>query len=207
MLGEVAGALSLLLQYPTAETRRSAEELIAGLGRARGAPAAGVRSFTQATAGVPLAELQRRYVTTFDFDARASLHLTYHLYGDQRRRGEALIELKRQYSECGMHLEEGAELPDYPPVLLEVAELGPPGAGARLLAELREPLELVRGRLRELESPYAALLDGVVCQLPRLSARQQARIRDLAEVGPPTELVGLEPAPAAAGPPLPGAGP
>jgi hypothetical protein len=65
----------------------------------------------------------------------------------------------------------------------------------------------VRSRLRERESPYALLLDAVVGQLPRLSRREQERISDLAEVGPPTELVGLEPAPAAAGPPLPGAGP
>jgi nitrate reductase delta subunit len=202
----LAAAISLLLQYPTAETVRSARELAAQPGRARGAPAAAVRAFAGRIDGVPLAELQRRYVETFDFDGRASLHLTYHLYGDQRRRGEALIELKGRYAECGLHLEEGAELPDYLPVVLEFAELGPRGAGARLLAELREPLELVRGRLAARESPYALLLDAVVGQLPRLSGRQQARIRDLAEEGPPTELVGLEPAPAAAGPAPPGAG-
>jgi nitrate reductase delta subunit len=201
----LAGAISLLLQYPDAETVRSAGALVAGLGRARRAPEAAVRAFAEGLDGVPLAELQRRYVETFDFDASTSLHLTYHLYGDQRRRGAALIELNGRYAECGLRLEEGAELPDYLPVVLEFAELGPPGAGARLLAELRAPLELVRSRLRERESPYALLLDAVVAQLPRLSGREQAAIRDLAEAGAPTELVGLEPAAAAA--PPPGAGP
>ncbi|HSJ73317.1 MAG TPA: nitrate reductase molybdenum cofactor assembly chaperone [Miltoncostaeaceae bacterium] len=188
-----AGVISLLLQYPSAETVRARDELAHGLSRSRGAAAASVRSFAERTEGVPLAELQRSYVTTFDFDARASLHLTYHLYGDQRRRGEALIALKRRYAEHGLRLEEGAELPDYLPVVLEFAELAPDGAGRRLLTELREPLELVRGRLRELESPYVALLDAVVGQLPRLSGRQRERLADLAAEGPPTELVGLEP--------------
>jgi nitrate reductase molybdenum cofactor assembly chaperone NarJ/NarW len=201
---KLAGAISLLLQYPVPETARSARDLAAELERARGAPAAAVRAFAEGLEGVPLAELQRRYVETFDFDAGSSLHLTYHLYGDQRRRGAALIELKQRYAECGLHLEEGGELPDYLPVVLEFAELAPRGEGARLLAELREPLELVRSRLRERESPYALLLDAVVAQLPRLTGRQEARVRDLAEEGPPTELVGLEPAAAAAGVPPPG---
>jgi nitrate reductase delta subunit len=196
---KLAGAISLLLQYPRPETVASARSLVVDLRRARGAPAAAVRAFAEGLDNVPLAELQRRYVETFDFDASTSLHLTYHLHGDQRRRGAALIELKQRYGECGLHLEEGAELPDYLPVVLEFAELGPPGAGARLLAELRAPLELVRSRLRERESPYALLLDAVVGQLPRLSRREVARIRDLAEEGPPTELVGLEPPPVAAG--------
>jgi nitrate reductase delta subunit len=201
---KLAGAISLLLQYPGPETVASAGSLVVDLRRARGAPAAPVRAFAEGLEGVPLAELQRRYVETFDFDASTSLHLTYHLHGDQRRRGAALIELKQRYAECGLRLEEGAELPDYLPVVLEFAELGPPGAGARLLAELRAPLELVRSRLRERESPYALLLDAVVGQLPRLSGREVARIRDLAEEGPPTELVGLEPPPVAAAAPPPG---
>lgn len=191
---KLAGVISLLLQYPTADRVREARELVADLGR--GAPAAAVRAVAEALEGVPLAELQRRYVETFDFDARASLHLTYHLYGDQRRRGEALIELKRRYAECGLHLEDGSELPDYLPVVLEFAELAPRGAGERLLADLREPLELLRSRLREVGSPYAGLIEAVVDQLPRLSGRQQARIRDLAAEPPPMELVGLDPVPA-----------
>jgi nitrate reductase delta subunit len=202
-----AGVVSLLLQYPDAETARAGREQAAALGRARSGPAAAARGFVRATEGVPLSELQRRYVETFDFDARASLHLTYHLYGDQRRRGEALIELKRRYAEHGLVLEDGCELPDYLPVLLEFAELAPGGAGRRLLAELREPLELVRGRLHELDSPYAALLDAVVGELPRLSGRQRERISDLAAAGPPTELVGLEPVPAAGAAPAGEAGP
>ena len=64
---------------------------------------------------------------TFDFDRRASLHLTYHTYGDRRQRGLELVRLKRRYAEAGLPL-EGGELPDYLPVLLEFAALVPEAA-------------------------------------------------------------------------------
>ena len=54
----------------------------------------------------------------------------------------------------------------------------------------------MRPRLRERGLPEAHLLDAVIVQLPRLTARQKARVGELAMAGPPTELVGLELAPA-----------
>jgi nitrate reductase delta subunit len=136
-------------------------------------------------------ELQAEYVETFDFDRRASLHLTYHVHGDRRQRGLELIRLKRRYAEAGLELADG-ELPDYLPVLLEFADLRP-DEGRSLLAEHRPALELVRARLHERGSRWAAVLDEVVAALPPLTRAQAERARRLAEEGPPTELVGLEP--------------
>lgn len=153
----------------------------------------GVGAFLGSLAGVTLEELQREYVVTFDFDRRASLHLTYHVHGDKRQRGIELVRLKRRISAAGLDLDE-RELPDYLPALLELAALEP-ALGEAILAELREPLELVRSRLHEEGSRYAPLLDSVVAALPGLTARQVERIRRLAEEGPPGELVGLDPFP------------
>ena len=180
---------------------------MAALGRARGAAAAAARAFVQATEGAPLGELQRRYVETFDFDARASLHLTYHLYGDQRRRGEALIELKGRYAESGLHLPEGGELPDYLPVVLEFAELAPSGAGDRLLAELREPLELVREAAARDREPLRRAArrrrrPAAAPERPPAGAHPRPGGR-----GPPDRAVGLEPVTAGAGPAGPRPGP
>jgi nitrate reductase delta subunit len=135
-------------------------------------------------------EQRRVYVQTFDFDRRATLHLTYHTHGDRRQRGLELVRLKRRFREAGHEL-SGDELPDYLPVLLEFAALAP-AEGEALLVELRVPLELVRARLHDLESPYAGLLDAVVTRLPKPTKEQVAAARRLAEEGPPTELVGLE---------------
>lgn len=171
-------ALSNLLQYPDAELLESAGELPGWMRE------------------TPLQELQAVYVQTFDFDRRASLHLTYHTYGDRRQRGLELVRLKRRYAEAGLPF-EGGELPDYLPVLLEFAALVPEG-GESLLNELRAPLELVRSRLHQTGSPYAELLDSIVSLLPKPTKAQLAAADKLADEGPPAELVGMEPFTAAA---------
>src|SRR5262249_53840793 len=126
------------------------------------------------------------------------------LYGDRRQRGVELVGLKRRYANAGLELQEG-ELPDYLPVLLEFAALTPPEVGRALLAELREPIELVRARLRERESQYALLLDAVVGGPPGPPRAGGERVGARAAGAPPLELVGLEPtvpaAPAPAGSP------
>lgn len=165
--------LSVLLQYPDAELLEAADELPAWMRE------------------TPLRELQAAYVRTFDFDRRASLHLTYHTYGDRRQRGLELVRLKRRYTEAGLPL-EGGELPDFLPVLLEFAALVPED-GEALLNELRAPLELVRSRLHQTGSPYAELLDALVAALPKPTRAQLAAAHKLADEGPPAELVGMEP--------------
>ena len=136
-------------------------------------------------------ERQEDYVRTFDFDRRATLHLTYHTFGDRRQRGLELVKLKRRYANAGLEL-DAAELPDYLPVMLEFAALEPE-AGEALLNEHRPALELIRARLHDRQSPYATILDALVEALPRATRAQLTRARRVAEEGPPTELVGLEP--------------
>jgi nitrate reductase delta subunit len=177
---------SLLLQYPTAELAAAHEELTEV---AAGVPETG--ALVEHIARTPVPRLQEEYVRTFDFDRRASLHLTYHTHGDRRQRGLELVRLKRRFAGAGLVLGE-EELPDYLPVLLEFAALAPEH-GEPLLAELREPIELVRARLHETESRYAGVLDAIARRLPKLTAAQADAVRRLALEGPPSELVGLEP--------------
>jgi nitrate reductase molybdenum cofactor assembly chaperone NarJ/NarW len=165
--------LSLLLQYPDEELFELGDRLPAWMRAAS------------------LAGLQAEYVRTFDFDRRASLHLTYHTHGDRRQRGLELVRLKRRYAEAGLPL-TGDELPDYLPVALEFAALCP-AAGEALLAELRAPIELVRSRVHQTGSSYAELFDELAHALPRPTRAQTAAARRLAQEGPPTELVGPEP--------------
>lgn len=185
--------LSLLLQYPDAGTLDARGELARELeGLPRGPSRDAIAAFLSAQEAVPRAELRSEYVATFDFDRRASLYLTYHSHGDRRQRGIELVRLKRRFAAAGLALADG-ELPDYLPALLEFAALAPDGEGAALLAELRPQLELVRSRLHETGSRYAHLLDALAAALPPLTRAQAERARRLAEQGPPTELVGLEP--------------
>lgn len=177
---------SLLLQYPAPELVAAGDELAVAA-----VEVPELQALVAHYARTPVAALQEEYVRTFDFDRRASLHLTYHTHGDRRQRGLELVRLKRRFAEAGLALTE-EELPDYLPVLLEFAALAPE-QGEPLLAGLRGPLELVRSRLHETGSPYAPVLDVLVARLPKLTAAQAEAVRRLALEGPPTELVGLEP--------------
>jgi nitrate reductase molybdenum cofactor assembly chaperone NarJ/NarW len=177
--------LSLLLQYPS-------DELLAVRAELAAAAEGPVGGFARWWAAEPPEELQRTYVETFDFTRRNSLHLTYHVHGDRRQRGVALLRLKQRYAAAGLDLLEG-ELPDYLPVMLEFAALAPPDVGLAALAEMRDAIELVRSSLHEAASPYAPLIDAVAGLLPGLTGAQAARVRRLAAEGPPTEEVGLEP--------------
>jgi nitrate reductase delta subunit len=140
----------------------------------------------------PLGELQRQYVDSFDFAKQCSLHLTYHVHGDRRQRGMAMLKLKEAYRAAGAD-PPGDELPDYLPLMLEFAAIAPDKRGLRLLEDHRVSIELVRAGLGRAESPYRPVLDAVVACLGRLSSRKLGRIRALAASGPPAEEVGLEP--------------
>jgi nitrate reductase molybdenum cofactor assembly chaperone NarJ/NarW len=177
--------LSALLQYPVDELAEGHDELAAAA-----APHPHIVGFLDAWTQ-PLVERRQAYVQAFDFDRRATLFLTYHTHGDRRQRGLELVRLKRRYAEAGFKL-DGTELPDYLPVMLEFAALSPE-KGEALLNEHRPALELVRARLHERGSPYAELLDALVAALPRATRAQLTAARRVAEEGPPTELVGMEP--------------
>ena len=180
--------LSLLLQYPTDELLAARAEFAAAAA-VQGGP---VERFADWWSREPVGSLQRAYVETFDFTRRNSLYLTYHVHGDRRQRGVALLRLKQRYTAAGFELLDG-ELPDYLPVMLEFAALAPSDVGVAALVEARDSLELVRTSLREAGSPYALLLDVVTDLLPGLTGAQAARVRRLAAEGPPSEQVGLEP--------------
>jgi nitrate reductase molybdenum cofactor assembly chaperone NarJ/NarW len=178
--------LSLLLQYPSDELLAARAEL------AKAAATGPVARFAAWWAGEEPSELRRTYVETFDFTRRNSLYLTYHVHGDRRQRGIALLRLKQRYSAANLELLDG-ELPDYLPVMLEFAALAPEDVGLAALADGRDAIELIRSSLHEAGSPYALLLDAVAAVLPGLTGAQAARVRRLAAEGPPSEQVGLEP--------------
>lgn len=184
--------LSVLLGYPSDEIVGGREEIVsaaAGLGAGRAQDSIG--RFLGHFLATPALTLQQEYVETFDLQKRSSLYLTFFTHGDTRKRGQELLRLKRLYRVAGFIL-EGAELPDYLPLVLEFAALDPKH-GEWVLREHRAGLELLHMHLREKRSAYAELLDAVRAGLPALGAAQLAEVRRLAVAGPPREEVGLEP--------------
>jgi nitrate reductase delta subunit len=186
-----ARLLSVLLAYPDEALVDAVPELQDAAAALPRAQRRALEPVLDALATMPLGELRRAYVETFDFDRRCGLHVTYHTHGDRRQRGLELVRLKRRYAEGGLPF-EGSELPDYLPVMLEFASLRPE-EGRALLASFRAPIELVRAALHGRGSLHAGVLDALCEALPQPTARQLDEARRLAEEGPPAELVGLEP--------------
>jgi nitrate reductase molybdenum cofactor assembly chaperone NarJ/NarW len=183
---------SLLLGYP--------DEVLVGrlpLLRAATAPlptalAGPLGRFLDHLETTPLSDLQGAYVETFDLRRRCSLYLTYYAYGDTRKRGMALLQFKHLYGRAGMHLIDG-ELPDHLAVVLEFAATGDAARGERLLTEHRAGLELIRLALQDQRSPWVWVLEAVSATLAPVAAADREAVLRLAQQGPPTEEVGLDP--------------
>jgi nitrate reductase delta subunit len=179
--------LSYLLRYPEDELALASAEIEAlPAGEGRTALERFLRAIDDGT------DLRARYVATFDMRRQVTPHLTYYEHGDTRRRGVALLRLKRLYREAGLPPADG-ELPDHLAVVLAFAALAPDGYGATVLAEHRPALELLRGALHKTASPYAHVLDALVAGLPALRVEDRESLVRLAAEGPPQEAVGLEP--------------
>jgi nitrate reductase delta subunit len=185
---------SWLLRYPDGRLLGGRDELAAA--------AAGLRDrqvreplarFALAFAAEPDARLlAERWVETFESSRRTSLYLTYFSHGDTRGRGQALLRLRKLYRAGGLPM-EGRELPDFLPAMLEFAGAAPAGYGPALLREHRAALELLRIALRQRQSPYADVVDGVAAALGAPGEGDRARLEKLLREGPPQERVGVGP--------------
>lgn len=102
-------------------------------------------------------EVQARYVKTFDMTPEHALHLTHHLFGDDKNRGPALIDLSEYYKSYG--LEIGAnELPDYLPLVLEFASVLEPVEVQVFLDPFAKVIAQLGANLSAAESPWAPLV-------------------------------------------------
>lgn len=152
-------ALGALLSYPVPELTASVTEIRQTLAVGTvlsGTTVAGLNTLLEHLATKPLLDLEEEYVATFDRDARASLFLYEHLYGQARDRGPALIELRRFYGHNGWE-QTGAEFPDYLPLICEFLSLSSPVTVTETVVRLAPALTALSGYLTGRRSPYAAV--------------------------------------------------
>jgi nitrate reductase delta subunit len=121
---------------------------------------------------------EAEYVDLFDRGRRTSLHLFEHVHGDSRDRGPAMIDLTLTYERAGLLLAtgEGAELPDYLPVVLEFASTQPPVQAAEFLREVAHIVRALFTALLERPSPQAALFAAVLGAVLDLAGEKAERV-------------------------------
>lgn len=104
-----------------------------------------------------LTSLQSQYVQTFDMVPEHDLHLTHHLFGDDRGRGPALIDLSEYYKASGLEV-EGKEIPDFLPLILEYVSTLDDLQARVFLGDAAKVLKVIGDNLEKAESPYARIL-------------------------------------------------
>ena len=102
-------------------------------------------------------EVQADYVKTFDMVPEHSLHLTHHLFGDDKNRGPALIDLSEYYKSFGLQHEDG-EIPDFLPLMLEFVSQLEDTESRIFLADAAKVFKVLAANLEKSGSPYAALI-------------------------------------------------
>jgi nitrate reductase delta subunit len=152
--------LSVLLEYPEQElidNLPALPERLAECSDIDDAERVALCAFIDHLASTPLTRLQEDYVQTFDMTPEHSLHLTHHLFGDDKNRGPALIDLGELYKDYGVEV-QGNELPDYLPLILEFAAYLDDSEAMVFLSDANKVFKVLTDNLNKAGSPYAALV-------------------------------------------------
>lgn len=121
-----------------------------------------IEAFLMKISEMSLDDCEQHYVQLFDFNKDCTLSLSYLKAGEQKERGQILVELKSLYKEYGYEMTED-ELSDFLPVVLEFASVAPLEITINLLTSLHEPIEKLREELVKANSPYQYLVEA--CQI------------------------------------------
>jgi nitrate reductase delta subunit len=152
--------LSALFEYPDQAMLQAMPELMTIIGEnatIKPAEREAIAAFASWLADGDLTEAQASYVKTFDMTPEHALHLTHHLFGDDKNRGPALIDLGEYYKSYGLELGTN-ELPDYLPLALEFASMLEPVEAQVFLDPLAKAIAQLGANLSAAESPWAPLV-------------------------------------------------
>jgi len=160
----VLRALGALLSYPREDLRQALPEVTQAIGaspliakRERD----GLMILIDDLASGDLLAAEERYVELFDRGRATSLNLFEHLHGENRDRGDAMVELKRRYERAGFELAT-RELPDHLPVVLEYLSCRGIAETRDVLRDCAHLLKRIGGALIARDSGYAAVFQALL---------------------------------------------
>jgi nitrate reductase delta subunit len=157
-------ALAASLAYPSPELQAHVGELREAIDREQmlsHAERRRLEPLLRAFETQDLLDLQSAYSELYDRSRSLSLHLFEHVHGDSRERGQAMIDLGKQYVEAGFFLEAN-ELPDFVPVFLEYASCLRPIEARETLGQPAHLFAALAERLDKRGSPYGGIFHALV---------------------------------------------
>lgn len=135
-----------------------------------------VRAFEESRAALGVAPLQEIYTSTFDMRAECTLNLSYHLFGEDQRRGIFLAQLKELYHHA--NVDTGTELPDHLCCLLRYLATGPGISETEdIVTDCLHPAvsKVVQG-LGEAPNPYRGILEALLLWIDSESGSTSGRV-------------------------------
>jgi nitrate reductase delta subunit len=158
--------LSELMQYPDEEwIKRLAEIKVVGAELPETLRQK-IEAFITEIDSASLLRLQEKYTAAFYLDAKTTLNMSYHSWGDSEKRAQALAQLERVYRDGGYERLDG-ELPDFLPLMLEFLSIHPEALGMELFRQCLAGADALQSRLTVTAPGYAGLLDSLACLLSK----------------------------------------
>lgn len=156
-----------VLDYPDSELAERAEECAANTVRELPPAAELVGKFVSAHRELGTSRLQEIYASAFDMQPECTLNLSYHLFGEDQRRGLFLAKLKELYEQADV--DSGNELPDHLCLMLRyLATDAGMAAKEDLIADCMVPaLSKIRPVVDDSANPYRYLLDALLLWLKK----------------------------------------
>lgn len=155
--------ISLLLSYPSEELQQSGNLLRATLDQLsdlNDAQIVGLKSLISSICDRDIYDVQEDYVLLFDRTRSLSLHLFEHVYGENRDRGQAMVDLKTMYDEAGFEIDVH-DMPDYLPMFLEFLSTRSNEEARHLLGETVHIISAIGQRLQKRGSLYATAFNAL----------------------------------------------
>ncbi|MFZ0662630.1 MAG: nitrate reductase molybdenum cofactor assembly chaperone [Acidobacteriaceae bacterium] len=161
----IYSGFAAILDYPEGSVTKLIDDCSAELATEAPEARAHLLDFQAAIAGKSLGQLQEVYAATFDLRPDCTPNLSYHVFGDDARRGVFLAEMKGRMEARGMAL--GTELPDHLSFILKyldlVEEERPVVIEDCLLPAVARMIEV----LKDSRNPYEHALRGLLSLLQR----------------------------------------
>ena len=147
--------LAVALEYPRAEAPAATRDVAAAL---HGGPLASALDRLAVWMAEDGQRAEEHYTRLFDLSPACTLHVGYHLYGEDYQRGAMLALLRGELRQRG--IDEKNDLPDFLPTLLRLlGRLDDAEDRSLLVGGLVLPaLAKMQGSLQEQDDPYAVVL-------------------------------------------------
>lgn len=156
--------ISRLLDYPSEALFTHADDLVNAINESGQLSVEGKNqlvAFIRELTSSELYDAQERYDLLFDRGRSLSLLLFEHVHGESRDRGQAMVDLMKEYTDHGFEI-NSEQLPDYIPLYLEfLSEQDQPYA-QEWLSDVSHILTILAERLRGRDCNYRVLFDAMI---------------------------------------------